>query len=197
MSFCCFGFIREDGAPVEWASPRKKQGVVRWNLNNFLAAQAELKALMINSVLLKTCAQPLPCKFRLDMAQVADCVFFAEVASSCEHIYETSEILCHYRLHREGASKRNMKSLQSWVLDEWKAMQIITGLMRESSIQRWLRHQKLRFLFAARSHVKIKLTHDTAPELALEIAKVSKNIVGNSFWILGKTAMILRDLLVF
>ena len=162
-------------------------------VKKFIAAQTELRNFYFPSVLLKTAGQPSPCQFHLDLPQLADQLFWAEWAAQTEQVVEVPEILCQYRIHAESGTQRNVSSLQSWVSDEWRVMQLIARLLGETGFRRWLRRQKLQTLFAARSQVKIRMVKPTAPEFAAEIRRVTREVVSPWQWGLGGLAVRLRD----
>ncbi len=162
----------------------------------FLAAQAQLKAILIDAAVLKTNRKPLPCRFQLDLAQVADCVFHSELATHFRHIVAVPERLLQYRMH-QGATKVNTTRLQSWVLDEWKAMQLIAGWIPENDVSRWVRRLKLRVLFAARSRVKVQMTRAQSPEFSSRIAHATRETVGALPWFMGGLAVFIRDLVSY
>lgn len=197
MAFSQYGFISDAGEVVDQSPVENDLPARMVDLNSFLRTQAELKALMINAVVMKSGRQPLPCQFPLDMAQVGDCVFHAHLATSCQQILLVPEILTQYRLHPAGATKINKTRLQSWVVDEWRAMRMISGWMRLNGPQRWVYQQKLRALFAARACVKVQITRDASPEFAAEIVKTAKETVGPLYWLLGNMAVALRDLILY
>ncbi|MDB6065696.1 MAG: hypothetical protein JWR26_1904 [Pedosphaera sp.] len=163
------------------------------SVKEFVAAQTELRKFYFPCVLLKTSAQPSPCQFHPDIPQLADQLFWAEWAAQSDWVAEIGEILCQYRFHPGNDTKRNMSSLQSWVLDEWRVMQLICQLLGETGLHRWLRQQKLKILFSARSHVKIKQVKANSPEFAAEIRRVTRETVSAWHWHAGGLAVWLRD----
>lgn len=158
----------------------------------FLAWQSELKAVLVDATILKTCRRPAPCLFRLDFPHVADCVFHAEFVAQGQQIFEIPQALCQFRRHA-GVTRLNMNSLQSWVLDEWRAMCLIAGLIQEPVWRRRLRAHKLRSLFAARSFVKVRMTQSVAPDFARQIRHSTIQTVGRWHWALGKSVVLARD----
>ncbi|EEF60312.1 glycosyltransferase family 2 protein [Pedosphaera parvula] len=166
-------------------------------VRTFLIGRSELRPFYFPTVVLKTNRQPSPCQFRMDMPQLADLVFWADWASHCERIIETQARLCHYRIHQNNDTSRNVSSLQAWVLDEWKAMQLIKPLLGEKGLPRWIRQQKLKCILAARAHVKIKLVQGNSPEFARQIHESVRATTGLAPWSLGKLAVGLRDFLLY
>lgn len=186
--------IDQSGATI--SPPRisdSRRSPVRITLHNFLVRQSELQTVLCGSVVFKTCSTPFPVKFRMDMPQTADCVFYSEAALRCAALMLVPEVLCQIRSHPFSATSRNVKSLQAWVLDEWKAIQMSFALIQEPRLARWIRSRKLKCLFAARSVVKVQVTRDSNPEYAREIAAVTRKIVGGLAWVLGKMAVGARD----
>lgn len=160
---------------------------------DFLISQAELKAIGIDSVLLKTCAAPPLCEFRLDLPQLGDCVFHATWAARCDKIVHVPEVLCHIRARPDNATRKNAQNVQSWSLDEWRAMEMISALIPDGPFARWLRQQKLQCLYAARTHVKIQQVATANPDFAAKLASSGRPLVGALHWLLGAFAVRLRD----
>jgi glycosyltransferase involved in cell wall biosynthesis len=156
----------------------------------FIRERAELKPFYCSSVLLKTSAKPVPCRFRLDMPQLADLVFWAEWVHYCRQVFEIPEVLCQYRIHSDSGTRHNQSNLQSWVSDEWKAMQAIEALLDGTGFSRWIRQQKLKCIFAARSEVKKRRC---SPAFASKIDHVARSIAGRAHFILGQLAVASRE----
>lgn len=192
IAYCPFEVIDEHGQ-LKW-SPRVANGGPRAvSLPEFFQGQATLQTILIPAVVLKTAGLPSPTTLPLDMPQLGDCVFYAEWGKQCERIIEVPEILCQYRRHAASGTNRHMLQLQTWVLDEWRVMQRVAALMGGTSWHHWLREQKFRCLFAARSQVKVQMMRESHPDYAQEIRKVVRATVGPCHWALGKSAVIIRD----
>ena len=157
-----------------------------------LSRQAELTTVLLPGVIFKTDYQPPVCEFR-EFPQIADCLFLAEWAAGCHQIVELPEYLCQYRLHPFNATSANILNLQSWVLDEWSVMQMILPWIEESAVRHWLRGQKLKCLFAARSYVKVDMMRRTKLEYASQIRATIHQTVGPFHAFLGWLALRGRD----
>ena len=188
-------FVREDGSETQhsktFASKTRKL-----SLREFLASLSELKAIQLHSAVMKTNFQALPIQFRTDLPQVADIIFHAELAALCSEIWISPEILCHVRIHRNNASNKNMFNLSAWVTDEWKAMQEVYSIMQKHDAGGWLHEQKLKLLFAARSHVKVKTIKKQDAAYAQKIATVARKMSGPVNWAAARAVVALRDRLV-
>src|SRR5688572_2595746 len=186
-------FIREDGSVtsqkggIEGSTPRKI------SLGQFLVSQSELKAIQLHSAILKTDHQVLPVTFRTDLPQLGDVIFHAQFATHCSEIWAHPEILCQVRIHLDSASNKNLKNIHAWVHDEWKAMQLVYGMMREHGVSSASHGSKLKLLFAARSRVKMKMVKDVFPEYADEIASVTKLYSGAFAWFSAAGIVAVRD----
>ena len=150
---------------------------------------------MLGGVLIKTLGQACPVQFRTDMPHAADCVFYSDLAKACEQRVAVPEVLLQIRRHPFSMTKRNEENIQSWVLDEWEAIQHAFGLMEQSVLPRWLRRQKLRCLFAARSRVKMQQMADEKPDHVRRIYESARPRVPWLHWQLGSITVFLRDLL--
>lgn len=193
LAFSLTEAIDQTGLVIPFLHQRKADGLNYLTQSELIRRQSELQTLFCGSVLLKTDHQKLPCEFRLDMAQTADCVFYAELATHCRAVVEVGEVLCQIRSHPYSATAQNKKAIQSWVLDEWKAMELADQMRDGSVLARWLRRQKLLCLFAARSHVKIQGTRNEAREFANQIRSATQTVVTPIHWVLGRLAVALRD----
>lgn len=193
LAFSLTEAIDQTGLVIPFLHQRKADGVNHLTQSELIRRQSELQTLFCGSVLLKTDHQKLPCEFRLDMAQTADCVFHAELATHCRAVVEVGEVLCQIRSHPYSATAQNKKGIQSWVLDEWKAMELVHHLLGGSALTQWFRRHKLLCLFAARSQVKIQGTRYETPEFAVQIRSATQSVVNPIHWLLGVWAVVLRD----
>jgi hypothetical protein len=105
------------------------------------------------------------------------------------------EVLCQVRVHAGSTTRKNIKNVQAWSLDEWRAMDLISRLIPESPPARWLRRQKLKCLYAARTHVKIHVMQDADPVYARQIASAARGLVRAHHWALGGLAVAARNAL--
>jgi hypothetical protein len=195
LIFCQSELIDENGKLISAPQKSEPRQPKQISVRKFTADRAELKPFYFPSVLLKTDGQPSPCQFRLDMPQLADMVFWAEWASHCEQIFEVPMALCQYRLHGGSDTAKNKNHLQSWVLDEWRAMRLISELLELTPAKRWILQQKLKTIFAARSRVKIKTASTPENEFARLLPQVTLPITGRFYWSLGCLAVAARDFL--
>jgi len=165
--------------------PRRARSIA---VKKVLIARAELRA-FYPGVVLKTNRQSSPCHFLGDVPHLGDHIFWGTWATHCSQVFELPDVLFQYRLHETNETKRNAKSLQAYVADEWRAMQIMASLLAEHGLKRWYRIQKLKCIFAARSQVKIRETKDASPDFAARIEKLTKAVVGTLYWGLGDIAV--------
>ncbi|MCL5098337.1 MAG: glycosyltransferase family 2 protein [Candidatus Omnitrophica bacterium] len=193
IGYCPFEIIDETGRVT--SSPRGPWGGQPRliPLQRFLAAQAELQTILIPAVVLKTAGRPSPARLPVDLPQVGDCVFYARWGKECQRIIEVPEILCQYRRHSASGTDRHLLNLQVWVLDEWKVMQTVSALMGDTGMASWLRRQRLRCIFAARSQVKVQMMRRQHPEYARGIRDATQALIGPLHWTLGRCAVGLRD----
>ena len=193
LAYCGLTLINErDEVTRPYLGPKGHQPMVL-SRERFLAQQSELNNVYCQTVLLRTAYQPPPIHFLAGWQQAADVVFFAEWAMHCEKIVAVPEPLCRYRQHPASASGANSANLQAWVLEEWRAMQTVSALISESDFRRWLRRQKLKCVFGARSRVKMKQMQPQNPAYAEDIGIATRTIVSPLHWILGGAAVVLRD----
>lgn len=162
--------------------------------HEFLVRQAELNHVYLQTALFKTDRQPPPVHFRDHWQQAADVLFFAEHAQHCNSLVELPEALVRFRIHATSATGTNTGKLSAFVIEEWRAMTEIAKLLHEGLFTRWLRRQKLRCIFAARTHVKFQRLREKSPDFAAEIARAGRQIAGPVCWPLGQLAVTLRDL---
>ena len=149
---------------------------------------------MLGGVLIKTLGQMCPVQFRTDMPHAADCIFYSDLAKASAARVCVPEVLLQIRRHPFSMTKRNEENIKSWVLDEWEAIQYAFGLMDQSGLPRWLRRQKLRCMFAARSKVKMQQIADEKPDQVQRIYESARPRVPWLHWQLGLFTVFLRDL---
>ncbi|MBI2925098.1 MAG: glycosyltransferase family 2 protein [Verrucomicrobia bacterium] len=192
LGYCHHEDIDASGA-VTGPEKRRPTGPARVvPKKDFLARQAELATVLLPGVMFKTDFRPPHCEFR-DLPQIADCLFLAEWATHCEQIIEVPDYLCQYRLHPFNATGLNIHNLQSWLLDEWRVMQTVLPWIDEPAPRHWLRRQKLKCLFAARSCVKVDMVQASRPEYAQEIRRTLRQKVSPLHAVAGRLAVSLRD----
>ncbi|MDP6795344.1 MAG: glycosyltransferase family A protein [Verrucomicrobiota bacterium] len=193
FSYCLPEFIDKDGNQLE--SPEPKQTQPRAvSANALLAQHSECDSLMLGGVIIKTLGQACPVQFRTDMPHAADCIFYSDLTQACERRIVVPEVLLQVRRHPFSMTKRNEENIQSWVHDEWEAIQHAFGLMELAVLPRWLRRQKLRCMFAARSRVKMQQMAGEKPEHARRIFESARPRVPWLHWQLGTITVFLRDL---
>jgi hypothetical protein len=149
----------------------------------------------VHAAVMKTEYQPSPALFRTDMPQIGDVVFHGEFGAHCSQIWGHPEILCQMRIHGDSATGQNIKSINAWVMDEWKTMQLVYQIMRQKGFGSFTREQKMKLLFAARSHVKIKMVRDRDPGYAQQISSRARSETGELQWLLGGGIVAVRDAL--
>lgn len=194
LAYCLTEFIDAAGQRLDGPPPAARTAR-QVPLVEFLGRQAELQTVSCGSILLKTSGRPSPVQFRMDMPQTADVVFYSEWAAQAPALMEAQEVLCQIRRHNYSATAQNVKSLQAWVVDEWRTMQLVLKLIPESGRARWLRAQRLSCLFAARSYVKIQSTRQANPDYARQIREITLQSVRPYHWLLGRLAVAARDAL--
>ena len=194
FSYCLPEFIDKDGNRLD-TKPKKRSAAAREVSANVLLAQhSECDSLMLGGVLIKLLGQTCPITFRTDMPHAADCVFYSDLAKACEERMAVPEVLLQIRRHPFSMTKQNEENIQSWVLDEWEAIQHAFNLMKQAGLTRWLRRQKLRCMFAARSRVKMQQVVDKKPDHARHIYESARPKVPWLHWQLGTITVFLRDL---
>ncbi len=193
FSYCLPEFIDKEGNLLETPESKRLQPRAV-SVNDLLAQHSECDSLMLGGVLIKSLGQKCPVAFRPDMPHAADCVFYSDLVKTCEQRIAVSEVLLQIRRHPFSMTKRNEENIQSWVLDEWEAIQHAFDLMDQSGLPRWLRRQKLRCMFAARSLVKMQQMADEKPDHVRRIYQSARPRVPWLHWQLGMITVFLRDL---
>ncbi len=193
FSYCLPEFIDKEGNLLETPESKRLQPRAV-SVNDLLAQHSECDSLMLGGVLIKSLGQKCPVAFRPDMPHAADCVFYSDLVKTCEQRIAVSEVLLQIRRHPFSMTKRNEENIQSWVLDEWEAIQHAFGLMDQAGLPRWLRRQKLRCMFAARSLVKMQQMADEKPDHVRRIYQSARPRVPWLHWQLGMITVFLRDL---
>jgi glycosyltransferase involved in cell wall biosynthesis len=195
MAFSGHVFVREDGAETAQRGGISGEKARQLSLREFLEMQSELKSIQLHSVVLKTDFKKSPVAFPLDFPQVGDVIFHADFATHCSEIWADPEILTQVRMHEGAATARNMMNIQAWVMDEWRTMQHVNGLLRERGLASWKHQQKLKLLFAARSRVKVKMVKGLNAGYAQEIVERTKATTSSLHWAAAGAVVELRDAL--
>ncbi len=186
-------WIDADGNEIRGHVVDGQKPAICFDKKKFIIQESELQTVSVGSVMIRSGRQPLPCRFRTDMPQVADCVFYGELASNAHQLFHIPRPLCKIRTHDLNMTSKNIQNIHAWVTDEWKAMNTIAEKIPESSLKKWMRKQRLQCLFAARSKVKEQWMLSSQPKYALEIRQAAKDRVGHPHYLLGRLAVSLRD----
>ncbi|HYE32344.1 MAG TPA: glycosyltransferase [Methylomirabilota bacterium] len=192
---CELEFIDENGLIAPPLPRQIPAGVEELTRLQFLRRQAELRHVYCQSVLLHTGRKPAPAFFRTDMLQASDVIFFAEWATHCERVRVLREPLCQYRVHAQSTTGGNINKLEAWVLEEWRAMEIIAEFIRKEGFSDRLHREKRKSIFAARSKVKMQMVQQRDPAYSAAIRDAARRVVGPLHWALGCGAVLARDLL--
>ncbi len=195
IAYSAYDWINVEGTVTQAAGGANGDEGRRVPTQEFIHRQSLLNTVSVGSVLIRSGNAPLPICFRGDMPHVADCVFYAELASVCEHIIEFKQALCEIRRHDDNATRRNTKSLNAWVTDEFRAMQRISRLLPTRGWRSRLHDHRLKCLFAARSRVKQQWTRKEDPSFSEQIGGVVARETSFIHRFLGVTAVMLRDLI--
>jgi len=199
LAYSAYEVIDENGGLVEGGDlvnpfpidpSGKPQRIAR---ERFIASQADLRTICLPAVLMKTNRQPLPVEFSLDYIQCADAVFYAEMATHCEHIIEVPAALCLYRRHEDSATSRNKSKPAEVIADEWKAMRAASLLLDKGGLSAWLWGFRQRCLLAATSRVMVQGVDKVTPAYRAEVTRATREITGGLAWALGNLAVALRD----
>ena len=193
FSYCLSAFINKDGQLIESpiSQPYTSHSV---SADALLAQHSECKSLMLGGTLIKTLGKSCPVRFRTDMPHAADCVFYSDLAKISSSCIEVPKVLLHIRRHPFSMTKRNEENIKSWVLDEWEAIQHAFSLMKQAGLPRWVRKQKLRCMFAARSKVKMQQMADEKPDFVQRIYHSARPKVPCLHWQLGCITVLFRDI---
>lgn len=192
LAYCQSEFVDDAGLPCRLGRRRSTGFENCQNVAAFLARREELQPVVCPAVMLRTGRKEVPVRFREDMPQLADLVFWAEWAAATGNVASLPDVLCDYRVHAGSATAANATRLQTFVLDEWKAMRLVAGLRPLPERADWLRMTKQRLIFAARSQDKAWANRGQAPEFAREIRRAVVPITGWPFWMAAKFVVGLR-----
>jgi len=198
LAYSRFELIDSDGKrlPPWWFIDYKDNGAPprKVGIDELLKKQSEMQTVLVPAAVIKTDRDPLPCKFREDMPQVADVVFYAELARFCTSIIEVREILCQYRIHPQNTTARNVEKLYELSREEWDAMKIITQWGKGNKFKKRLRLCKLKSLHSARVEVCLGKVSGLSSEKKKEIRKSIIERTGVIFWFIGWLAVRVRNL---
>jgi glycosyltransferase involved in cell wall biosynthesis len=164
--------------------------------DNFLRGKAEIGNQAFSGTLLRTNQQPAPIRFRLDMAILGDIVFWGEWGAQCEKIVKVHSPLVRYRWHGANSTTSFAPSIQSLILDEWKAMELVEALRNGRPDP--VRRLKLKGLMAVRSGIKAKRTRQNGnADYSARIVQAARSITGWPLWLAGQVLVETRDFLIY
>jgi glycosyltransferase involved in cell wall biosynthesis len=167
------------------------------DLDTFLRRKAEIGNQAFCATLLKTCNQPLPIRFPMDMPILGDMAYWAQYGMHCKKIVHLHRPLAKYRWHGTNATTVTAPNIQALILDEWRVMEMNECLRQNA----WgfIRTLKLKGLFAVRSGIKAKRIRKRQTNVAYskEIVRVVKRITGTPLWLAAQVLVELRDLVVY
>ena len=195
MAYCNYDWIDAEGTVTQEGGKASSGRATSIQVDDFLYRQCLLKTISVGSALIRSGGAPLRVNFRGDMPHVADCVFYAELASASHQVFEWPEALCEIRRHDQNATRRNTKNLNAWVTDEFRAMQRISRLLPLRGWRSRLHDHRLKCLFAARSRVKQQWTRKEDPNYAAQIGAIVARETSLIHRILGGAAVGARDLI--
>jgi hypothetical protein len=201
LAYSAYEVIDHDGVLLEGGDlvnpfPVVLKGSPRMiHRQTFVASQADLRTICLPAVLMKTGRERLPVEFRTDYIQCADAVFYAELATYCERIYEVPMALCQYRRHEHTTTSRNKIKPAAVIADEWKAMQTASAWLGKTGLSAWLWSFRQRCLLAGTSRVMLRGVGDVTMDYRAEVVQTTREITGYLAWYLGNLAVALRDFL--
>jgi hypothetical protein len=164
--------------------------------DQFLRAKAEFRNQAFCATLFKTNQKPAPCLYEPDFLIVNDMVFYADFAIHCQRLVQINLPLAKYRWHGSNTTSAYAPTMQSLVLDEWKAMMRNEG--HRETPPGFFRKLKLKGLFAVRSGIKAKRFRQNGnPDYAGKIVQAAQPIAGRPLWIAGQALVELRDLALY
>lgn len=192
IAFSRFELIDSNGnrLPPWWFIDYKDNGAppVEISIEKLLDKQALMQTILVPAAIIKTGKNRMPCFFRTDMPQVADVVFYAELARHCSKIIEVRDVLCQYRIHPQNTTAQNVEKLSELSNEEWKAMQLIASFFDENIIKRMIRMWRLKIIHSARTEVCLNKTC-LSNEKKREIRKSIITRAGFLFWFSGFIAV--------
>ena len=195
LGWCMDERIDENNRHLSWSGkPDGKTEVL--DRDTFLRRKAEIGNQAFCASLMKTAGQPAPCLFPLDYPVLGDQIFWAAFGAHCQKRVHVHLPLAKYRWHGANNTTFLGPSLQSLVLDEWRAMETNEALRGQG--MSGLRKLKLKGLFAVRSGIKAKrIRQNGNADYARNIVRVTREITGGPLWLAGQGLIELRDLYLF
>ena len=112
-------------------------------------------------LMIKSNYNPLPCRFHMDEFPAwGDHVFNAEWSKHAPVIRMTNQALLFCRSHAGSYGSSMLLGADRTITDEWRAMKHMADRIPENPVSHFIRRQKLKWLFAARSAIKWKNSRD-------------------------------------
>lgn len=161
--------------------------------SKFRKNQCLLPKVYPSFILLKLDGLSIYPRYNSNYKQINDQLFFAEFSIFCDRIVKIGEKgMGQYRIHPMSYTSNNKKDIQSWVIDEIELMNKISNLRHLNRIIKWIESHKLKYVFAARSQVKMQEILDLSYARLIEF--VTKERVSPIHWWLAKIAVTIRNL---
>ena len=162
----------------------------------FLQRKAELGNQAFCATLIKTNGQPVPVRFLLDAPIMGDQIFWAALGARCRKLVFVNRALAQYRWHGSNQTVFLAPTIQSLILDEWRAMELNEALRGKGWL--WHRRLKLKGLLAVRSGIKARRVRQNGnAQYAREITAAARRLTGRSLWAAGQWLVALRDFYLF
>ena len=166
------------------------------SVEDYLREKAEISNQAFSGTLLKTAGQKPPCLFRLDFIILGDVIFYAEWGRHCKRIVRLHEPLAQYRWHGSNGTMDYAPEIDSLIVDEWRAMQMVEKMRSETP--GFVRQFKLRGLFAVRSGIKAKRFRQVKNvDYARKIVQAARGISGPLPWYMAQVLVETREFFVY
>lgn len=164
--------------------------------DTFLKRKAELANHAFCATLMKTNGKPTPVKFQIDALIVADQMFWGAFGAQADKRVFVNRVLGQYRWHGSNSTSNFAPTIQSLVLDEWRAMEM-NELLRGKGWT-WFRQLKLKGLFAVRSGIKSRrLRANGNVKYAGDVVAATRNITGGALWFAAQILVGARDFYLY
>ena len=164
--------------------------------DRFLRRKAEIGNQAFCGSLLKSCGKVPPARFPLDYPIMGDNVFWAAFGAHCQKLVHFHKALAKYRWHGGTETVARGPSIQSLVLDEWRAMEA-NEMLRGCGWQ-LSRKLKLKALLSVRTNIKARRVRQNGNvPYSNEVAAAGRKLTGLTLWMAGKAVVLLRDFYLF
>ncbi len=193
-AWCKYDLIDEQGKIIKVMGDERASFTVL-SRKQYLRRVCEILPMNLIGLMIKSNYNQLPCQFHMEEYPAwGDHVFNAEWSEHAPVIRMTNQALVFCRSHAGSYGASMSLDVNRTITDEWRAMKYMADMIPETSLLRFIRHQKLKCLFVVRSTIKWKEIRDSCPSEADQIMVTTRKLTSFLHFWAGRVALWLYSL---